>query len=365
MARKLLIVGAGFAGAVVARQAAEAGHFVDILERRTHVGGNAHDEHSPQGVLYHPYGPHLFHTNADRIFDYLSRFTEWKPYEHRVRSWVRGKLVPFPINLTTLEMIYERDFDADSMRQVLDAAKLTVSSIRTSEDLLLSSIGPELTDLFYRGYTRKQWERDLSELKAGVAARIPLRFNCDDRYFEDKHQAMPAHGYHVLFQNLLRHPNITVHTGVAFQRMTSGKYEHVVYTGPIDAYFDFEFGPLPYRSLTFQHDFLPVEGTALPVCTVNFPNDFTFTRITEIKHATGQRVLGTVLTKEYPTADGDPYYPVPSEQSEELYRRYAELADREQGVTFVGRLAQYRYYNMDQAVAAALKASERVLEALT
>jgi len=355
----ILVVGAGYAGSVVARQAAMAGHLVEVWDQRLHIGGNAFDRYSEEGVLYHPYGPHLFHTNSDRIFGWLSQFTDWRPYEHRVLTRVSGQFVPFPINLTTLEMLYGRPFDEDAMRMFLMKSQIPIAAIRTSEDLLHSSIGPELTDLFYRGYTKKQWGLDLQDLKAGVAARIPLRFNRDDRYFEDKHQAMPVEGYHRLFERMLDHPNIHVDAGRSFCRGDEKAFDHLVYTGPVDAFYDFEFGRLPYRSLEFRHDFVPHSKTIFPVCTVNFPNDYAFTRITEIKHATGQKAFGSILTKEFPQSEGDPYYPIPNERNEELFQQYHSKTEMEARVTFVGRLAQYRYYNMDQVVGAALKAAER------
>jgi UDP-galactopyranose mutase len=359
-----LVVGAGFAGSVAARELAEAGHPVHIVERRDHIGGNAFDTLDHAGVLVHRYGPHIFHTNAERVFRYLARFTDWYPYEHRVRSVVEGREYPFPINRTTLNLLYGQDLDEAGAAAFLESVREQCDPVRTSEDLILNTVGRDLFERFYLNYTRKQWGVEPRELKAGVAARIPVRTNTDDRYFTDSFQAMPRDGYTAMFQRMLDHPNIRVELGVEFEGATAQGTAHVVYTGPIDAYFGYRFGKLPYRSLRFEHEHLRDRPRFQPVGTVNYPNDHAYTRITEFKHLTGQEHAGTSIVREYPQAEGDPYYPIPTDANEVLYQRYAALAGQEPNVTFVGRLAQYRYYNMDQVVAAALKVAAGIVNKL-
>lgn len=360
---KYLIVGAGFSGAACARLLAEAGHRCVVIDRRPHLAGNAYDHIDGNGVLVHAYGPHIFHTNSQRVFDWLSRFTAWRPYEHRVRAQVRGRLFPVPINRTTINGLYGFSLDEEGVAQFLDQVRVPCSAPRTSLDSVLSAVGPELCDLFFRGYTRKQWGMDLSELNASVAARIPTRTNDDDRYFTDRYQAMPLEGYTRLFERMLDHPLIEVCLAEEFdQARARVSHERLIYTGPIDAYFRCVHGPLPYRSLRFEHEHLPDVSHYQEVGTVNFPNEHLWTRITEFKHLTGQVHEGTSIVREYPCSEGDPYYPIPTESNQALYERYQALAEREQGVYFVGRLAQYRYYNMDQAVAAAMALAGRLLE---
>jgi UDP-galactopyranose mutase len=357
-----LIVGAGFAGSVVARELAEAGHSVRVIDKRPHIAGNAFDERDPHGVLVHRYGPHIFHTNSERVWQYLSRFTEWRPYEHRVLGVVAGQTYPFPINRDTVNRLYGLDLDEAGVASFFERVREPREPVRSSEDVVLNSVGRDLYEKFFLNYTRKQWGMEPSQLKAGVAARIPTRTNTDDRYFTDTFQAMPLHGYTRLFEKLLDHPNITVDTGVDFADVKAqGGFAHLVYTGPLDAYFGHRFGPLPYRSLRFEHEHLPGVAQYQAVGTVNFPNDHTYTRITEFKHLTGQAHSGSSIVREYPMAEGEPYYPIPSDPNEALFQRYEALADAEPNVTFVGRLAQYRYYNMDQVVAAALLAASRIL----
>ena len=358
-----LIVGAGFAGAVCARQLAASGRRVLIIDQRTHIGGNAFDRLDEHGVLIHQYGPHIFHTNSDKVFDYLSQFTAWRPYEHRVLAVVDGRPYPIPINRTTINALYGLQLDEPGIAAYLDRVREPCTQIRTSEDVVLASVGRDLCDKFFRGYTRKQWGLELSQLSAGVAARIPTRTNDDDRYFTDRRQAMPLHGYTALFERLLDHPNIEVRTAVSFNTVRSRVDRGAtIYTGPIDGYFDCRHGRLPYRSLRFDHQHLESVDRFQPVGTVNFPNDRAYTRITEFKHLTGQQHPGTSIVREYPMADGDPYYPIPNPASEALFKRYEALAAGEAGVHFIGRLAQYRYYNMDQVVASALALAQQLID---
>lgn len=357
-----LIVGAGFSGAVCAQKLAEAGYTVLVIDRRDHIGGNAYDYKDAHGVLIHPYGPHIFHTNSEKIFSYLSRFTDWRPYEHRVLACVAEELYPFPINRTTINKLYGLDLDSNQVAQFLEDVRERCEAIKTSEDLVLNAVGADLCDKFYRGYTRKQWGLDLSELSAGVAARIPIRHDEDDRYFTDKFQFMPSDGYSALFERLLSGPGINVQTSTSLEQIKGQvQWGHMIYTGPIDAFFDFQFGKLPYRSLMFKHEHIANADAFQSVGTINFPNDHEYTRITEFKHLTGQKCPGTSIVREYPQDEGDPYYPIPRAQNEALFQKYKALAETAKNVTFIGRLAEYRYYNMDQVVGAALAASDKLL----
>jgi UDP-galactopyranose mutase len=360
----VLVVGAGFAGSVIAERCAAAGHKVLLIDKREHIAGNAYDELDSSGLLIHRYGPHIFHTNAPVVSDYLSRFTAWRPYEHKVLASLNEKLYPIPINQTTINRLYGLSLDEAGVAAFLERVREPRNPIRTSEDVVLSSVGRDLCDKFFRGYTRKQWGLDLSELSATVAARIPVRTNSDDRYFTDSFQKMPADGYTSMFGRMLDHPLIQIELGVDFEELRHRtEWKLLFYTGPIDEYFDFRFGALPYRSIRFEHQHLWEVERFQAVGTVNYPNDQLFTRITEFKYLTGQKHSGTSIVREYPTCEGDPYYPIPRAENNEIYQKYAHEAASEKAVVFVGRLAQYRYYNMDQVVAAALKASETVLKA--
>jgi UDP-galactopyranose mutase len=357
MKTDVLVVGAGFAGSVVAERMAASGKQVVVIDRRSHIAGNAFDEYDPDGVLIHRYGPHIFHTNAERVFEYLSRFTEWRPYEHRVLALVENKLLPIPINRTTINSLYGLNLDEARVQEFFEKVRVPRDAIRTSEDVVLSSVGHDLCEKFFRGYTRKQWGLDLSELSASVAARIPTRTNDDARYFTDRFQAMPSDGYTKMFERMLDHANIRLELATDYQAVRSRiKADKLFYSGPIDEYFDLRHGRLPYRSLRFEHEHLVGVERFQPVGTVNYPNGQCFTRITEFKHITGQQHSGTSIVREYPKAEGEPYYPVPRAENQQLYKKYEALAEAERNVVFVGRLAQYRYYNMDQVVAAALNA---------
>jgi UDP-galactopyranose mutase len=350
-----LIVGAGFAGSVLAeRLAVGSGHKVLLVDRRAHIGGNAYDRYNADGILVHKYGPHIFHTNARDVFEYLSRFTDWRPYEHRVRASVDGQLVPMPINLDTINQLYGLNLSGAEMAGFLAQAAESREKIVTSEDVVVSKIGRELYEKFFRNYTRKQWDLDPSELDASVTARVPVRTNRDDRYFTDSYQAMPLHGYTAMFERVLDHPNIKVMLNTDYREIQGQiPYGAMIYTGAIDEFFDFCYGKLPYRSLEFRHETIdrPVYQSA-PV--VNYPNEHLYTRITEFKYLTGQEHRKTAIVYEYPRAEGDPYYPVPKPENAQLYKQYKALADTTPGTYFVGRLATYKYYNMDQVTAQAL-----------
>jgi UDP-galactopyranose mutase len=361
-----LIVGCGFAGSVLAeRLATQHGARVLMLDKRPHIAGNAYDEYNSDGILYHKYGPHIFHANSDDIVSYLSQFTQWRPYEHRVLASVRDQLVPIPINRTTLNKLFNAGLKTDEdAAAFLKARAEPVADIRTSEDVVVNAVGRELYELFFQGYTRKQWGLDPSELDKLVTARIPTRTNTDDRYFTDTHQVMPLEGYTRMFERMLDHPLIDKSLGTDFRDVKNEvDAAHIIYTGPIDEYFDWRFGKLPYRSLRFVHSTID-KPQFQEVGTVNYPStDIPYTRISEYKHLTGQEHARTTVTLEYPSAEGDPYYPIPRPENQALFKRYEALADSTPGVTFVGRLATYRYYNMDQIVGQALATFRRMDEA--
>jgi len=358
----VLVVGAGFAGAVMAeRLAADWGKRVLVVDRRSHIGGNAYDARDASGVLIHPYGPHIFHANGQAIIDYLSRFTAWRPYEHRVLAEVRGERLPIPINRKTVNRFFGVNLAENEVDAFLAARAEPVEPIRTSADVVLSRVGRELYEAFFQGYTRKQWGLDPSQLDKSVTARVPTRANDDDRYFQDRFQQMPRNGYTAMFRRMLDHPNIEVALGTDYADIVRGRsFDHVVFTGPIDEYFGHRFGRLPYRSLHFRHETLD-QPWAQPVAVVNYPDAAVpYTRVTEFKHLTGQVHPRTSLCYEYPSAEGDPYYPIPRPENARLYAQYEALADATPDVTFVGRLATYRYLNMDQVVGQALATYQRL-----
>jgi UDP-galactopyranose mutase len=360
-----LVVGAGFAGSVTAERLAAAGRRVLVVEKRSHIGGNAYDCYDDAGILVHRYGPHIFHTNSRDVFEYLSRFTEWRRYEHRVLASVDGMLVPIPINLDTVNRLYNLNLSSIELERFFAERAEPVDQVRTSEDVIVSKVGRELYEKFFRGYTRKQWGLDPSELDASVTARIPTRTNRDDRYFTDTYQAMPLHGYTRMFERMLAHPNIMLMLQADWRDVREAiPHREVVYTGPVDEFFDYRLGKLPYRSLEFRFETLELERFQ-PVGTVNYPNEHEYTRVTEFKHLTGQEHRKTSIVFEYPRAEGEPYYPIPRSENNDLYRRYKELADATPGVHFVGRLATYKYYNMDQVVAQALTLAARLVRGET
>ncbi len=358
-----LIVGAGFAGSILAeRLATQAGKKVLLIDKRPHIGGNAYDHYNEDGILVHKYGPHIFHTNSKEVFDYLGQFTAWRPYEHRVLASVDGQQVPIPINLDTINTLYGLQLTSFELTKFFESVAEKVSTIRTSEDVVVSTVGRELYEKFFRNYTRKQWGMDPSELDKSVTSRVPTRTNRDPRYFTDTFQAMPLHGYTRMFEKILDHPNIKVMLNTDYKEVQAViPFKEMIFTGPVDEYFDFRYGKLPYRSLHFKHETLNTEQH-LPAPVVNFPNEHAYTRITEFKALTGQQHPRTSIVYEYPQAEGDPYYPVPKPENAALYDKYKQLAEATPGVHFVGRLATYRYYNMDQVVAQALTLFKKLTE---
>ncbi len=358
-----LIVGAGFAGSVLAeRLSSQINARVLVIDKRPHIAGNAFDFYDDAGVLIHRYGPHIFHTNSAKVFEYLSKFTAWRPYEHRVKTSVDGQLVPMPINVDTLNALYGLHLDSTQVEGFLASLAEPREQIRTSEDVVVSRVGRELYTKFFRNYTRKQWDLDPSELDAAVTARVPIRTNRDDRYFTDQYQAMPLHGYTRMFERMLVNPNISIMLNTEYEDIKDEiSFRELIFTGPIDEYFDFCYGKLPYRSLRFEHQTHDTR-TFQSAAVINYPNEHAYTRVTEFKYLTGQEHAKTSIVYEYPTSEGDPYYPVPQPQNAALYAQYKAMADALPGVHFAGRLGTYKYYNMDQVVAQALALFAKLAE---
>ena len=357
-----LIVGAGFAGSVLAeRLAREQDKQILIVDKRNHIGGNAYDHYNEAGILVHKYGPHIFHTNSKEVFEYLGKYTEWRPYEHRVLASVDGQLVPIPINLDTINKLYGLTLTSFELEEFFQKVAEKVAQVRTSEDVVVSKVGRELYEKFFKNYTRKQWGLDPSELDASVTARVPTRTNRDARYFTDSYQAMPLHGYTKMFERMLDHPNIKIMLNTDYREIEGFiPYTEMIYSGPIDEFFDFCYGKLPYRSLEFKHETHNTnQYQEAPV--VNYPNEQLYTRITEFKYLTGQEHPKTSIVYEFPQSEGDPYYPVPRAENQEMYKQYRALAEAMPNVHFVGRLATYRYYNMDQVVAQALTLYNKII----
>lgn len=356
-----LIVGAGFAGCVLAeRLSSQLDKKVLLIDRRSHIGGNAYDSYNDDGIMIHNYGPHLFHTNDDRVFTYLSQFTEWRSYEHRVLSNVDGKLVPIPINRNTVNMLFNLDFHTE--KEVLDYfenEREYIVDVKNSEDFVVSRVGKRLYSLLYEGYTRKQWGLEPRLLASSVCGRIPIRSNTDDRYFEDKYQCIPLKGYTEMFKKMIEQKNIHLSLETSYKDIPAQIYDTIIYTGSIDEFFEFSYGVLPYRSLRFEYKTLNMEYYQ-PLATINFPNIFDYTRINEWKYITGQKHKKTTITKEYPIAVGEPFYPIPTVENTAIYHRYAVETKKMKNIHFVGRLATYKYYNMDQVVAQSLKLFEGI-----
>ncbi|MBA3647857.1 MAG: UDP-galactopyranose mutase [Chitinophagales bacterium] len=350
-----LIVGAGFAGSVLAeRLASIANKKVLLIDKRNHIGGNTFDFYNEDGILVHKYGPHIFHTNSKDVFVYLSQFTAWRPYEHRVLASVDGQLVPVPINLNTINQLYGLHLTGKQLAEYFALQAVSIPQVKNSEDVVVSQVGRELFEKFFLGYTKKQWGMEPKDLDPSVTARLPVRYNKDNRYFTDVYQAMPLHGFTALFSKMLDHPNIHLMLNTDYKDLVNIiPHKKLVYTGPIDEFFDYEYGKLPYRSIDFQFQTLETDQYQ-STATINFPNEHLYTRITEFKQLTGQQHHKTTIVFEYPNDEGDPYYPVPKPENTELLNKYRLLIKEVPDTYFVGRLATYRYYNMDQVVAQAL-----------
>ncbi|MFZ5775268.1 MAG: UDP-galactopyranose mutase [Thermodesulfobacteriota bacterium] len=359
----VLIVGAGITGLTVARQLAEAGKKTLVLDRRAHIGGNCHDEYDEHGILIHRYGPHIFHTNHQAVWEFLSRFTDWRHYQHRVKAYVDSMLVPMPVNVDTLNCLYNLSLTAETMAAYLESVREKLEVVRDSRDAVLARFGADIYEKFFKNYTLKQWGIAAEDLHPSVCERIPIRLNRDDRYFTDRFQGMPLHGYHRLFERLAAHPGIHLLLQADYREVARQvKHKALVYTGPIDEYFDYCHGRLGYRSLRFdfrnhRQDSFQEEAV------VNFPNDYAFTRITEYKKMTGQQADSTTVSYEYPCNEGDPYYPIPTADNQQLHARYAGEAKKEKKVAFAGRLGAYRYMNMDVACLDAMQLAMNLLKA--
>lgn len=369
-----MIIGAGFSGLVIAERLSAAGWKCVVVDRRSHLGGNAHDRTDAAGVLIHPYGPHYFRTNSQRIVDYLSRFTAWHPVGYTIKSHTRDRDWSFPINLNTFEEFIGRPSAAEEFEQWLKDHRHDIPEPKNSEEVILSQVGREFYELFFEGYTLKQWKRHPRDLDVSVCGRIPIRTNRDDRYLTESFQALPKDGYSKLFDNMLAaSPGVELHLGVEFtEARARWNHKHLIFTGAIDEFYSRRFGPLPYRSLCFEPEsfskdqlhHLGRENFWQDALQVNYPDaDVAFTRIVEMKHATGQDIAATTIVREFPkdwTPGDEPFYPIPAPEARDAYQRYADLAAAEKNVSFIGRLATYRYYNMDQVTGMALAEAEKL-----
>ncbi len=358
-----MIVGAGFTGAVVAeRIASQLGKSVLIIDRRPHIAGNAYDLRNDAGILYHAYGPHIFHTNADFVVDYLSCFTDWMPYEHRVLASWNGLKVPMAFNLTSLGMCLPtqaKRLERKLLETYGSDAAIAILKLREASDPELQDLAAFIYENFFVGYTLKQWGLRPDELSPAVTGRVPVRLNSDDRYFLDKFQIMPRLGYTKMFERILNHENINLGLGVDFNEASDfATFDNVLHCGAIDEYFSYEFGELPYRTMDFQFEVKQVRKHQA-AAVINYPGPEPFTRITEMPYLTQDWGDHTCLVREYPMAhrpgETEPHYPIPRDDNQELYQRYRNLAAKEaSNIIFAGRLGDYRYYNMDQAVARGL-----------
>jgi UDP-galactopyranose mutase len=357
-----LIVGTGFAGSVFAERIAnQLNKKVLIIDKRNHIGGNAYDEFDENGILIHKYGPHIFHTNSKKVFDYLSQFTEWRFYEHRVLAKLNNELYPIPINRTTINKLFNKNFTDEEVKKFYESVREKRNPILNSEDLIVNQVGIDLYEKFFKFYTKKQWDLDPCELSPSVCGRIPVRFNDDSRYFTDKYQFMPENGYTKIFERMLNHKNIEIMLKTDYKKIIDDvKFDKMIYTGPVDYFFDYKFGKLHYRSIRFEWETFEKEKYQ-DVAVVNYVNDKPkYTRVTEYKHLTGQENSATTISKEFTLNDGEPYYPVPTKVNSRLYKEYYEETKKLKKIIFCGRLAEYKYYNMDQVVANCLNEFKKI-----
>jgi len=354
---KNIVVGAGFAGSLIARRLAEEkNEKVLVIDKHNHIAGHAHDQYNEYGVLIHTYGPHIFHTNNKKVWDWLSRFTDWYLYQHRVLSYIDGMKIPMPISAETINQLYNLNLSSDEVERWLEKQAEHIDEIKTSEDVVISKAGRDIYEKFFKNYTYKQWDRYPDELDPSVIKRIPFRNNRDTRYFTDKYQGLPKQGYTKMFEKILDHPNIHIMLNANWLDIKDQiQYDKLYFTGPIDLYYDYKFGALEYRSVRFEYETFFNKEFYQEVGTVNYPNDYDFTRITEYKHLTGQNIPYTTIAKEYSMAHGEPFYIVPDKENQDKAEQYRQYGQKEKNVTFIGRLAEYKYYNMDQIVDRALE----------
>lgn len=356
-----LVVGSGLAGMTVSRLLAEKGKKVLIIDKRNHIGGNTYDYYNEEGILIHKYGPHIFHTNNKKVFEFLSRFTEWREYQHKVLSYVNGMFVPMPINLDTINMLYNTNYDSLTIKDFFNSVRENLQVINNSKDVIVSRVGEELYKLFFEGYTKKQWDLYPYELGKEVTSRVPTRYNRDSRYFTDKYQGLPKHGYTKMAENIINHKNIKIMLNTTFEEIRSEvKYSKVIFTGCIDEFFKEKHGKLSYRSLKFMEETYDKEFYQ-SVGVVNYPNDYDYTRITEYKYLTGQNHEKTTIMKEISRAIGEPYYPIPKAENKYIYDLYKAEAENVKNVYFLGRLGTYSYMNMDTVVYQAMEFCEHKL----
>ncbi|MBS1625246.1 MAG: UDP-galactopyranose mutase [Bacteroidetes bacterium] len=366
---EIVIVGAGISGAVIAERFASDGKKVLVIEKRGHIAGNCYDYIDKNGILVSQYGAHLFHTNYEDVWEYVNRFSDWYPWEHKVLAQVDGTLVPIPVNITTVNELFGLHIHTEQeMAQWLSEQRPPDANPTNGKEAAIAKVGPVLYEKMFRHYTKKQWDKYPEELDASVLDRIPVRVNYDDRYFSDKYQALPKGGYTQLFASMLDHPNITVMLNTDYFSI-KGKlknYDMLFYTGPIDRFFAADSDLLPkleYRSINFVHETVDAEYFQ-PNSVINYPGmEVDYTRIIEYKHFGHQKTPKTTIVKEYTVADGEPYYPVPNERNRMVYEQYRKMADRLIDVYFVGRLANYKYFNMDQAFKNALDLYEEIAAA--
>lgn len=355
----IAIVGAGLSGAVFASIAAKSGYKCLVIDKRNHIGGNCYDEIDKYGNLIHVYGPHYFRTNSEYIFQYLSEYTEWINLKYEILSWTNGEYWNFPINLNTFEKILGRKSSSEEMEKTLNEWKVPVLNPTNSEEIIISQVGYKLYEMFFKNYTLKQWGIDPKKLDKSVCGRIPIRTNRDNSYFNDKIQALPKNGYTSMIKNMLDHENITVELSSS---EIKNPYDIKVYTGPIDEYFDYTYGKLPYRSLMFKREHHHMEYYQ-PAVQINYPNDYNYTRTIETKHITGIKTDVTTIVKEYPVdyeETKEPFYPVPTKNNAEQYNKYYQLTKSQTDTIFTGRLATYQYLNMDQVIGMSIKRAKEL-----
>lgn len=363
MEYKYVVVGAGLAGLTVAERIASlSNEKVLIIEKRNHIGGNVYDSYNNEGILIHNYGPHTFHTNDKEVFDYVCSFTKWNDYQHRVMSYVDGNYVPMPISLETVNKLYNLNLSEEEAMDFIRSKRENISDIKSSEDVVLAQVGRDIYEKFFRYFTLKQWGIEAENLDKSVISRIPFRVNRDTRYFTDKYQGNPKYGYTRLCEKMIENPNINVLLKTDYKDVIEDiSFEKLIYTGPVDYYFNYCFGKLLYRSIRFEFETYDMESYQ-PTASSRFPQDYDYTRITEFKKMTGQVCKKTTICKEYPCFGEEPYYPYPTKEWNDLSDKYKELAKKEEKTIFLGRLAEYKYYDMDDVIRRALDVARELMD---